>query len=516
MPVFRPQPGFQTRFMSSPADIVIGGSGAGTGKSYALTLLPLAYHTVPGFQWGVFRRTYPELTGPGSIWLESRGIYPFLGATANQNAMSWHFPTPGVECKMSHLQHEHSVEAHRSKQYAGLIFDELTTFTEHQFWYMLSRNRSTCGVRSFLRAGTNPEPNWLAKLLAWWITCDGYPDPDRADKIRWFVRMGDTLKWGDDPIALEHNTGKRPLSMSFVPGSIKENKILLKSDPEYYHRLDSLPHVQRERLLKGNWHVRPRAGDYFDRAWFTPWDFHRPPEHFVVKWVRAWDLAATPVFGDQYDISPKNAVGETPRKKDPDWTYGVRVGLLKPGMQCRFIISDVRAYRDRAEPILEAIKSFARQDGPGTTVALFQDPAQAGLFQRTKYERAIRAHAGCRVTWVAATQNLAAYADWPSRAAQQGSIYYMPSPRMAHFFNQLESFPSEGDSEHDDAVAALGRAFVDFPESVVLESADRARVKHGLSAEAGALAEFAPGKGGILVPKGSGLTRGIKGFGGVL
>ena len=43
MTALLPQPGFQYKFMNSPADIVLGGGSAGGGKTYAL-LMEAARH----------------------------------------------------------------------------------------------------------------------------------------------------------------------------------------------------------------------------------------------------------------------------------------------------------------------------------------------------------------------------------------------------------------------------------------------------------------------------------------
>jgi hypothetical protein len=63
-----------------------------------------------------------------------------------------------------------------------ICFDELTHFRAHQFFYMVSRNRSTCGVRPYIRATCNPDADsWVANFLAWWIDPEtGFPIPERA------------------------------------------------------------------------------------------------------------------------------------------------------------------------------------------------------------------------------------------------------------------------------------------------------------------------------------------------
>ncbi len=76
MQVISPQTGFQGDFLSSPADIVIGGGAAGAGKSFALLLEPTRHIHLPDFSAVAFRRTYPEITNPGGLWETAGKLYP--------------------------------------------------------------------------------------------------------------------------------------------------------------------------------------------------------------------------------------------------------------------------------------------------------------------------------------------------------------------------------------------------------------------------------------------------------
>lgn len=151
-------------------------------------------------------------------------------------------------------------------------FDEITHFSEQQFWYMLSRNRSGCGVRPYIRATCNPDADsWVANLIAWWINPDtGYAIPERSGKLRWFIRLGEKLIWADEPkelaIFTDPITGKPipPKSLTFIPSSLADNKILALADPGYIANLLALPIVERERLLNGNWKIRWRGQTFFD------------------------------------------------------------------------------------------------------------------------------------------------------------------------------------------------------------------------------------------------------------
>ena len=51
-------------------------------------------------------------------------------------------------------------------------------------------------------------------------------------------------------------------SLTFIPARLDDNKVLTRADPQYRAILMSLPEVERERLLAGNWDVQVKRGDY--------------------------------------------------------------------------------------------------------------------------------------------------------------------------------------------------------------------------------------------------------------
>lgn len=273
----RPQQGFQESYLSSPADIVIGGSGAGVGKTFALLLEPTRHIKNKNFQSIILRRTTPQIRNAGGLWDASMNIYPYLNAIPKESSLKWDFES-GASLKFNHLEYEKNVFDHQGAEYCFIGFDELTHFSESQFWYMMSRNRSTCGVKPYVRATCNPDPDsFVAKLIEWWINQEtGFPIPERAGALRYFIRENGNIIWGDSkqevidkvPHIVELFKDVNPLdlikSLTFIPGSIYDNQELLSKNPEYLSNLLSQDETNRQRLLDGNWKIRSDKSSLFD------------------------------------------------------------------------------------------------------------------------------------------------------------------------------------------------------------------------------------------------------------
>jgi hypothetical protein len=274
-----PQPGFQTDFLSSPADIVIGGGSAGAGKTYALLMESVRNHALEGFSCVTFRRTYPQIKAPGGLWDTSLGLFSRIGgAKPNDSNHEWKFPS-GSRIKFSHLEYEKNVLDWQGSQIPLICFDELTHFSERMFFYLLSRNRSTCGVRPYVRCTCNPDPDsWVAKFIEWWIDQDtGFPIAERSGVLRYFIKDSDEYVWGDSKaevlekvphiiqplLAAEPNTDPNDLvkSVTFIPGSIYQNVELLRKDPGYLGNLMAQDEETKAQLLEGNWKIRVDGTD---------------------------------------------------------------------------------------------------------------------------------------------------------------------------------------------------------------------------------------------------------------
>jgi hypothetical protein len=246
-PEFTPQTA-QIPFLTTEADIAVYGGAAGGGKSWALLYDPIQYIDQPGFNGVIFRRTHPEIVNAGGLWDEASGIYPYCCGTPYVGATEYRFPW-NTKIAFRHLQHEEDKHSWQGAQICYLGFDELTHFTESQFWYLLSRNRSVCGVRPYVRATCNPDPGWVKSLLAPWVDTEFSGLRATSGELRWFIRDGGEIRWVDRVTA-------DAKSLTFIRASVYDNPALLSKNPEYVATLKALPPVERARLLDGDWNVR--------------------------------------------------------------------------------------------------------------------------------------------------------------------------------------------------------------------------------------------------------------------
>jgi hypothetical protein len=278
--VILPQEGYQMKALSSSADIVIGGGAAGSGKTYSLLLDPLRDIGNKDFGGVIFRRTTPQIRNQGGLWDTSMSIYVHAAGTPRESSLEWTFPS-GAKLKFSHLEYEKNKFDWQGSQVPFIAFDELTHFTKSTFFYMLSRNRSTCGVKPYVRATCNPDPeSWVAELIEWWIDQEtGFPIPERDGVVRFFIMYGDNYIWGDskEEVVEKAWTFLEPLveksgvnpdefvkSITFVSGSIYQNKALLDVNPAYLGNLISQDEETRSQLLDGNWKVIISDKDIYD------------------------------------------------------------------------------------------------------------------------------------------------------------------------------------------------------------------------------------------------------------
>ena len=437
------QPGRQSEFLASLADLAIYGGAAGGGKTIALLFEPLKWITNPGFGAVIFRRDSTQVTKEGGLWDTSSRFYPIMGAKGSEHNMLWKFPS-GATIGFAHLQLERDVYSWQGAQIPFIGFDEITHFTEKQFFYMMTRNRSATGIPGYIRATCNPDPDsWVAKFIAWWIDQDtGFAIPERSGMIRFFVRVKDAIVWADtkEELIATYGLDQMPKSVTFIPAKITDNPILMREDPSYLSNLLAQPTVDRERLLGGNWKVRGSAGMCFKRGWFPVKHFSAVPMNG--RTVRSWDKAASL---------------PSPEYPDPDWTVGLRVRYTEG----KFWVMHMERFRDRPLGVKQRVKNIASQDGTRTEIILPGDPGSAGDYETAEY---IVWLAGYSVKTVKPTKDKYTRAKPSMTQAEAGNIILVGDPDNPpawhdEFLTELENFSDDPDTyAHDDIVDTLSDA----------------------------------------------------------
>lgn len=420
--------------MRCPADIAIYGGAAGGGKSFGLLLDPLYQYDNPDFNGVIFRRNTVQVRNPGGLWDESFKLYFQLKAHPREAFLEWQFPS-GMGMKFAHLENEHTVYDWQGSQIPFIGFDELTHFTEKQFWYLLSRNRSMSGVPGRIRATCNPDvDSWVRDLVDWWIGEDGYPIRERSGKLRYFIRIEDKLVWSDSKKELikQYGADFLPKSFTFIPSKIEDNKILMEKDPSYLSNLLALSRVDRLRLRFGNWNVRASAGMMFQRGWFPIID--AIPGNWTTA-VRFWDRAAS---------KPSEV------NSNPDWTRGL---LLFKYPNNTFVVGDLRSLQDTPSRVEDLVKNTASYDGRKVRIKSQQDPGSAGVAEAEYFMRML---IGYNVRVETMPKDKVTRAKPVSAQAEAGNISIFRAPWNKEFFTELETFP---EADHDDIVDVLSGAF---------------------------------------------------------
>ena len=436
-----PQAGPQTQFMASSADIIIYGGAAGGGKTYALLLEALRHKDVKSFGAVIFRHNYNQITAEGGLWDASQKIFNQVPDAHSRKSpkLHWRFDG-GAKLSFAHIERDEDLKSWQGTEIAYIGFDELTHFTKHQFLYMLSRNRTTCGIRPYVRATCNPDSDsWVAEFISWWIDQEtGYAIPERSGQIRWMVVLNDIIYWGDTPeeLAKKYEVNVEDCkSVTFIASRLEDNKILMDSDPGYLANLKAMTEVDMERLLRGNWKIKAAAGSFFKRSQVGEILTEVPKD--LVAVCRGWDLAATDKDEDD----------------EAAFTAGVLMGRRENG---RFVIIDVINRQLKAGDVRSTVLVTAKMDHAKYAWCrqrLPQDPGQAGKDQKASYMEML---AGFDVHMIPESGDKATRAEPMAAQWQHGMFDLVAGEWNEAYLNQLESFP---DSKWKDMVDASSSAF---------------------------------------------------------
>src|SRR5574341_336860 len=237
----------QERFCKSSVRELGFGGAAGPGKSFGLILDVLYQLPKDNYHAILFRRTYKQLMEAGGLIDYSQQVYPSLGGIFNQSTYTWKFPKyHNNTIRFSHIEREADIEQHSGSAYSYIGFDQLESFTERQYLFLFSRNRSTNpDIKLYIRSTFNPGGighHWIKKRFI-------IPFQD-SYKPKWFKRVGgrDTETSPDDLLAVNR---------FFISARLEDNPYLWNDgNSDYERNLYQLDTIDFQRLRHGDWDIR--------------------------------------------------------------------------------------------------------------------------------------------------------------------------------------------------------------------------------------------------------------------
>lgn len=356
-----PQPGPQSEFLLSDADVTFYGGAAGGGKTYALLLDALIRAlATPGWTGLVIRRLRESMKVKGGIWSEALRMFAGSGAEPNHSEMSFTWPNGS---SLTFRQALHNDGLFAGPSYDWIALEEMQELDIDVLILALTRLRSTKGLHPVVRGTMNPKRGHkVVKWLSWYLKPDGEPDRSKSGIVRWFCRHSDTDAFAFGATAAEAEAAAvtpagRALSYAFIPSLLEDNPALDRADPDYRNRIKMQGRVRAAQLGRGNWYVGDDGDGPLARDRWAPVVEPLSP---IVKWVRAWDKAAT---------RPSEA------NRDPDYTVGPLMGFDAAG---RFYVRGLAACREDTPMRDKMIAAVAKADGHMCQQVHKQGPGDAG------------------------------------------------------------------------------------------------------------------------------------------
>lgn len=228
----------QRLFFESRKRFIGYGGARGGGKSWALRtkfiLLALSY---PGLKLLLLRKTLPELRENHLIPMLS-----LLSGTAKykKDERAFVFPN-GSRIRLGYCDTENDIYQYQGQEYDVIGVEECTHFTFTQIQFLMTCNRTT-------RTDFKPRMYFTG-------------NPGGVGH-NWFKRLF---------VKGQFETNEDPEDYAFIPATVDDNEVLMRTNPEYVKVLDSLPEKLRQAHRFGNW-------DIFDGQFFE--EFRDCPDHY--------------------------------------------------------------------------------------------------------------------------------------------------------------------------------------------------------------------------------------------
>ncbi len=228
----------QKKFFESRKRFIGYGGARGGGKSWALrTKLILMAFNYPGLKLLLLRKTLPEL--------RENHLLPMLSmlngiAKYKKDERAFLFPN-GSRIRLGYCDSENDIYQYQGQEYDVIGIEECTHFTWMQIQFLMTCNRTT-------RSDFKPRMYFTG-------------NPGGVGH-NWFKRLF---------VKGEYMTGEDPDDYDYIPATVDDNTVLMKTNPEYVKVLEALPEKLKQAHRFGNW-------DIFDGQFFD--EFRDLKEHY--------------------------------------------------------------------------------------------------------------------------------------------------------------------------------------------------------------------------------------------
>ena len=193
----------------------------------------------PGIIIMIIRRSYPELYANHLKPLKK--MLPLGAYKYNDSKKEITFPN-GSQIVFKYCANDKDLDNFQGTECDVLFIDEATQFSEEQYKILIACVR---GVS-----------NGIPKRV--YLTCN-----PGGQGHQWVKRLF---------IDRQYHDGENPDDYSFIQAGVRDNKILMDTQPDYIKQLEALPTKLREAWLEGSWDIF--FGQYFE-------EFTDRPEHYL-------------------------------------------------------------------------------------------------------------------------------------------------------------------------------------------------------------------------------------------
>lgn len=372
----------------------------------------LQYVDIPGYAALLLRRSYSDLTLPGSLMERAEQWLKGTDARWIDKEKTWVFPS-GARLTFGYLAKETDKYRYKSAEFQFVGFDELTQFTETMYLYLLTRLRRKKGAKVPLRLRSASNPGDIGHEWVRNRFVDYKPNVIPGSKSEELFRQ------------------VRP----FVRAKLSDNPHL--DEAEYKENFKEVDLITREQLLNGDWSIRKPGSKFLRENFCRIVRLEEVP--IGLTWIRYWDMAAT---------EPK----PNSKNQDPDWTAGALIAYEKftGDWYCR----NIKRVRQAPAEVEKFIQETAEEDGYGVRIYMEQEPGASGKTVIDYYRRNILV--GFNFRGIRSTGKKEVRATIFSSAVGNRRFVLVQGPYIPALIDECEAFPNPG--WHDDQVDAVSGA----------------------------------------------------------